>query len=144
MNIYRPRRHGERRWRSLIEVVTLGEAISRPADVRELEYAMENRCIYHKRKFCSKIAFGCYLHRQSFAVDADHGFLMTPYAAQEGDIVCAIFGCGVPVVLRPCRHRSGSEFYKFIGNCYVEKNRLTSIMDQYLDGEWPSTYFDIE
>ena len=42
---------------------------------------------------------------------------MAPHRAQKGDIVCILFGCSVPVVLRG---RSGEEEYEFIGECYVD------------------------
>jgi hypothetical protein len=38
---------------------------------------------------------------------------------QEGDIVCILFGCSVPVVLR---YFETTRDYKFIGECYVHGN----------------------
>jgi hypothetical protein len=40
---------------------------------------------------------------------------MAPQAALKGDIICILFGCSVPVVLRQV---SGDQ-YHFIGECYV-------------------------
>ncbi|KAE9379877.1 hypothetical protein N431DRAFT_432242 [Stipitochalara longipes BDJ] len=34
---------------------------------------------------------------------------------KEGDLVCLLFGGGVPYILRPKGHR-----YIFIGDCYID------------------------
>ncbi len=38
-----------------------------------------------------------------------------PYAARVGDMICVLFGCSVPVVLRK---RDGGP-YEFVGECYL-------------------------
>ena len=38
---------------------------------------------------------------------------------REGDMVCVLFGCSVPVVLRREQHLGEQLYYKFIGECYV-------------------------
>lgn len=40
-----------------------------------------------------------------------------PNKARENDLICILFGCSVPVVLREIR---GTNEYKFIGECYVD------------------------
>ena len=45
-------------------------------------------------------------------------FGLAPHDSRAGDIVCVLFGCSVPVVLR--KHEdSGVDHYKFIGECYI-------------------------
>jgi hypothetical protein len=52
------------------------------------------------------------------------GFLgMAPEISQAGDIVCILFGCSVPVVLRKT---AGETKFEFIGECFV---------DGYMSGE---------
>lgn len=48
---------------------------------------------------------------------------MVPKQSKEGDVICVLFGCSVPVVLRQCADKGT---YKFIGECYV---------DGYMNGE---------
>jgi hypothetical protein len=48
---------------------------------------------------------------------------MAPINAKKGDLICVLFGCSVPLLLRP-RHSQGE--YEFIGECYL---------DGYMDGE---------
>jgi hypothetical protein len=49
-------------------------------------------------------------------------------SAQEGDLVCVLYGCSVPVILRKIGPRSNegllsdqssSDHYEFIGECYI-------------------------
>ena len=47
----------------------------------------------------------------------DRGFVVLgPGSCEEGDLVCILHGCSVPVILRP---RSPGTGYIFIGECYV-------------------------
>lgn len=39
---------------------------------------------------------------------------LAPMAAQIEDIICILYGCSVPVVLRP--HKGG---FQFVGECYI-------------------------
>jgi hypothetical protein len=48
---------------------------------------------------------------------------MAPEISQAGDIVCILFGCSVPVVLRKT---AGETKFEFIGECFV---------DGYMSGE---------
>jgi hypothetical protein len=47
---------------------------------------------------------------------------IVPEKAEETDIICILWGCSVPVVLRP--HEDG--LYEFIGECYI--NAVTAVM----------------
>lgn len=45
-------------------------------------------------------------------------FGLAPTAAQEGDLICILFGCSVPVILRNMGTSADPYFY-FIGEAYV-------------------------
>lgn len=40
---------------------------------------------------------------------------LAPLASKKGDMVCVLFGCSTPIILRPLANGG----YKFIGECYV-------------------------
>jgi len=44
---------------------------------------------------------------------------LAPSATQIGDKVCILFGCSVPVILRPRHGSDGRQHWSFIGECYV-------------------------
>lgn len=52
-------------------------------------------------------------------------FGLVPPKAELGDIICIIFGCSVPVLLREF-HTYGDSYFEFVGECYVHG---------YMDGE---------
>lgn len=43
---------------------------------------------------------------------------LLPEQARAGDEICLLFGCPVPVVLRPLSSEKGE--FNFVGECYVE------------------------
>ncbi|XMA15129.1 hypothetical protein WAI453_007920 [Rhynchosporium graminicola] len=45
-------------------------------------------------------------------------FGLAPTNAQEGDSICILFGCSVPVVLRKMESETGT-YYHFIGESYI-------------------------
>lgn len=45
-------------------------------------------------------------------------FGLAPTNAQEGDLICVLFGCSVPVILREMKTEGGCYYY-FIGEAYV-------------------------
>ncbi|KUI55525.1 Heterokaryon incompatibility protein 6, OR allele [Cytospora mali] len=52
---------------------------------------------------------------------------VAPQRAQKGDMVCVLFGCSIPVVLRKCEQNDTKEpVYELIGECYL---------DGFMDGE---------
>jgi hypothetical protein len=55
------------------------------------------------------------LYSYRFCVSSTGFFLMAPSSSRIGDIVCVIFGCDMPVVLR--RKEGGP--YTFVGGCYA-------------------------
>ncbi|KAK0725105.1 heterokaryon incompatibility protein-domain-containing protein [Lasiosphaeris hirsuta] len=50
---------------------------------------------------------------------------MAPLRAKKGDVVCVLFGCSVPVVLR-----SQGASFEFIGECYLDGYMNGEILDQ--------------
>lgn len=45
-----------------------------------------------------------------------------PHEAQIGDLICVLYGCSVPVILRPISDDSelpSNKAYRFIGECYL-------------------------
>jgi hypothetical protein len=61
-----------------------------------------------------------YLENRRFAItDADH-FALVPSKTQVGDIVCVIYGCEVPCILRPKPGDVGR--YWLVGECYVHEH----------------------
>jgi hypothetical protein len=60
---------------------------------------------------------------------------LAPSGARENDIICILFGCSVPVVLRESMGQPGGPvLYEFIGECYVHGQ---------MDGEFLSLHPDI-
>jgi len=53
------------------------------------------------------------------AKNLKHRFGLAPAEAQEGDIICILFGCSVPVVLRQIYDADGLARFQFIGEAYV-------------------------
>lgn len=51
---------------------------------------------------------------------------LVPEKASKGDLVCILFGCSVPVLLRPCKDCDGEETFTFVGECFL---------DGYMEGQ---------
>jgi hypothetical protein len=43
---------------------------------------------------------------------------LAPRTAEEGDHICIIFGCSVPVILREIRFQ-GEVYFKLVGEAYI-------------------------
>jgi hypothetical protein len=52
-------------------------------------------------------------------------FCLVPFWAKEGDFICQLIGCSVPVVLRPC----GDGRYTYVGDCYVYRKMHGEMID---------------
>lgn len=61
-------------------------------------------------------AFDSGMRGRSIAITSKGYIGAMPQGVQAGDLVCVLFGCSVPVVLRK---RTGDESYSFIGECYL-------------------------
>ena len=45
---------------------------------------------------------------------------MGPDTTKRRDLICILYGCSVPVILRPQKdEKTGEEYFQFIGECYV-------------------------
>jgi hypothetical protein len=44
---------------------------------------------------------------------------LIPPQAQEGDSICILYGCSVPVVLRKSLGANGSHYWELVGEAYV-------------------------
>ena len=56
---------------------------------------------------------------RKFLVSRNNNWIgLAPMAAQVGDIICVLYGCSVPVVLRP-QSEGGGQFWQLVGECYV-------------------------
>lgn len=67
-------------------------------------------------KVCTSFIAGLRRRRLFFTADTAMG--AGPDQSQEGDLICVLFGCSVPVILRKREEGAGGG-YRFIGECYV-------------------------
>ncbi|RDW69991.1 hypothetical protein BP5796_08388 [Coleophoma crateriformis] len=67
-------------------------------------------------------------------VTADGNIGMAPAAAKKGDIVCVLFGCSIPVVLR---EGNNDGTYALVGECYVH-----GFMEGEAIADWKAEYRD--
>jgi hypothetical protein len=57
---------------------------------------------------------------RKFLVSKAYGWMgLAPTAAQVGDVICILYGCSVPVVLRTSARTDWGRQFEFIGECYV-------------------------
>ena len=71
----------------------------------------------------------------------DQGYVVLgPRSCEVGDLVCVLYGCSVPVLLRP---RSNVPGYTFVGECYVHgmMDGEACILEE--QGKLSSTVFDL-
>lgn len=60
---------------------------------------------------------------------------LVPMATEVDDLLCVLYGCSVPVVLRRSRdEKDGVERYLLVGECYVGKNMDGEAMDRFREG----------
>lgn len=57
--------------------------------------------------------------RKMMRTHATHRVGLVSYEARVGDMICVLYGCSVPVILRPWQEKTKSG-YQIIGECYVE------------------------
>lgn len=69
-------------------------------------------------------------------ITEERSLAIVPKDTEEADIVCILWGCSVPVILRP---HDGN--YEFIGECYV--NGITAVMDGHAADEARAVKYDI-
>ncbi|RDW75407.1 hypothetical protein BP6252_06549 [Coleophoma cylindrospora] len=94
----------------------------------------------HTSDFPKAISRSHRCQRRCFAVSVKHSFMMVPKEARSTDLVCIIFGCDVPVIMR--KHRNGR--YTFVGDCYVFKYMKGRAMENLEEGLYEVEMFEIE
>ncbi|KAF2141090.1 uncharacterized protein K452DRAFT_309523 [Aplosporella prunicola CBS 121167] len=75
-----------------------------------------------------------------FAVSQNANFLFVPQEAGQNDLVCVLYGCSIPVVLRP---RSGG-FYSFVGQCYALGFMRGEAIEGLRNGKYKSEEFELQ
>lgn len=82
------------------------------------------------KSFFSRLRGTMRWHRRRLMVTDAGRIGLGPRNMQKGDVVCVLFGCSVPVVLRrldqPQLEDGGGRLFRFIGECYL---------DGFMDGE---------
>lgn len=71
--------------------------------MRRVANVLHNRRFFHYKDEDSKTVLG-----------------LAPISAREEDVVCILFGCSVPVALRPSAQVDKSGCFEFIGECYID------------------------
>lgn len=70
--------------------------------------------------------------RRRFII-TDEGHLgMAPLEAMKGDVVCVLYGCSVPVILRWCEEKKA---YSFVGECYLHGFMNGRALNGHYDSE---------
>lgn len=77
------------------------------------------------------------LRAYRFCVSSVGSFLMVPSSTPKGDIVCVLFGCDMPVVLR----KKAKNRYGFVGACYAHGVMQGEAMRDLADGKYTATEF---
>ncbi|KAF2181282.1 hypothetical protein K469DRAFT_752834 [Zopfia rhizophila CBS 207.26] len=75
-----------------------------------IEYLKRIQAIVWSRKF---------LVSQSLDKKPEWLFGLGSRYIKEADLVCILFGCSVPVILRKHREDTGASYFEFIGECYI-------------------------
>jgi hypothetical protein len=65
-------------------------------------------------------------------------FGLAPQTAAKGDIVCILYGCSVPVVLREVGKK---DMYEFVGECYVHRMMDGEALPSFSSSEYTYTSF---
>jgi hypothetical protein len=60
-----------------------------------------------------------FLETNSCSTTREKLFGLGPPSAKAGDIICILFGCSVPCILRERRHEAGGSYFEFIGEAYI-------------------------
>jgi hypothetical protein len=79
------------------------------------------------------------LRRYRFCVLSAGSFLMAPRSRRVGDIVCVLFGCDMPVVLREKK----KSHYIFVRECYADGFMNGEAIKDSADEKYTSVEFRI-
>jgi len=73
-------------------------------------------------------------HMGKRLVVTDLGLLgMAPREARKGDAVCVLFGCNIPLALRPVHQEAGT--FEIIGECYVDGKMNGEVLKEISAGK---------
>jgi hypothetical protein len=68
---------------------------------------------------------------------------LAPKYVEEGDIVCVLLGCSVPVILRPANDPVNAGLYHFIGESHIHSIMDGEVMARLEDGDYELQDFTI-
>jgi hypothetical protein len=79
------------------------------------------------------------LRRYRFCISSTGSFLMTLSSIMIGDIVCVLFGCDMPVVLR----EKEPDHYNFVGECFADDIMYGEAVEDLANGKITAMEFRI-
>jgi hypothetical protein len=106
------------------QTLLLGRLSSRDrltkGDIDEL-FNMDPLIVFSNSKECEHLDRFCHafeegLKRRRLLVTENGLIGSAPQTAEEGDVLCVLYGCSVPVILRKFQDEN---FYEFVGECYL-------------------------
>lgn len=68
---------------------------------------------------------------------------LAPRYAREGDLICILLGCSVPVILRPAFGPGNAGLYHFIGDSYIHGIMDGEVMTSLENGDYTLEEFNI-
>jgi hypothetical protein len=68
---------------------------------------------------------------------------LAPRYAREGDLICILIGCSVPVILRPAFGPGNAGLYHFIGDSYIHGIMDGEVMTSLENGDYTLEEFNI-
>ena len=82
---------------------------------------------------------------RKFLVSKTNGWLgLAPMAAQVEDIICILYGCSVPVVLRPQMAVGGEMYFQLVGEAYIHGMMDGEAIEATRAGRYGEQEFEIQ
>lgn len=108
------------------------ESILRQADYRpDLDYSTSpNQDEYWAETFFGRFFDTVVRMALRLMVSCQGRVGMVAQKAKKGDLICVLFGCSIPVLLRDSPD-PGDESFELIGECYLDGFMDGSILEQY-------------
>jgi hypothetical protein len=85
-----------------------------------------------------KHMIGGVLAQRRFMVTKSGYMGLVPILTEVGDVICVLFGCDTPLVLRPV-----NDYYILIGECYVYGLMDGELVDCLQDGRAVKECFEV-
>ena len=60
-----------------------------------------------------------FLEGSTQSKESEQLFGLGPPDTETGDLVCILFGCSVPCILRPLESKMGTKYFQFVGEAYI-------------------------